>query len=197
MLLWIHLLVFKSVFIRPTNNINSFIIFTAFSLIIVSSVLLTPGIITFFQRANTRVRSAVITLSLSFLLFPSNGRMLTWQMIQMHLINLSPIDFGKATDSCYIFHGWVKIASRLQHHPLMRKARRKKWRTTNNNNNNIDICSTSPNLGDVIKNRDVCLFFSGHISQQRTTTPSSLQTNMSLHLAPNTNFESTTQSQHE
>ena len=69
--------------------------------------------------------------------------------------------------------------------------------TTNNNNNNIDICSTSPNLGNVIKHRDVCLFFSGHISQQRTTTPSSLQTNMSLHLAPNTNFESTTQSQHE
>ena len=32
---------------------------------------------------------------------------------------------------------------------------------------------------------------------QRTTTPSSLQTNMSLHLAPNTNIATTTQSQHE
>ena len=32
---------------------------------------------------------------------------------------------------------------------------------------------------------------------QRTTTPSSLQTNMSLHLSPNNNNESTTQSQHE
>jgi hypothetical protein len=44
---------------------------------------------------------------------------------------------------------------------------------------------------------DICLYFSGHISQQRTTTPSSLKTNMSLHLSPNNNFESTTQSQHE
>jgi hypothetical protein len=42
-----------------------------------------------------------------------------------------------------------------------------------------------------------CIYYSSHISQQRSTTPFSLQTNMSLHLSPNNNFESTTKSQHE
>jgi len=69
--------------------------------------------------------------------------------------------------------------------------------STTNNNNNINNCSTSPNLGDLTAHQTECKYDSGHISQQRTTTPFSLQPNMSLHLSPNNNFESTTQSQHE
>jgi len=50
---------------------------------------------------------------------------------------------------------------------------------------------------DLTAHQTECIYFSAHISQQRTTTPFSLQTNMSLHLSPNNHFESTTQSQHE
>jgi hypothetical protein len=50
---------------------------------------------------------------------------------------------------------------------------------------------------DLTAHQTECIYYSSHISQQRTTTPFSLQTNMSLHLSPNNNNESTTQSQHE
>lgn len=50
---------------------------------------------------------------------------------------------------------------------------------------------------DLSEHQDVCLYFSGHISQQRTTTPSSLHTNMSLHIATNTNNATTTKSKYE
>jgi hypothetical protein len=50
---------------------------------------------------------------------------------------------------------------------------------------------------DLMAHQTECIYYSSHISHQRTTTPFSLQTNMSLHLSSNNNFESTTKSQHE
>ena len=50
---------------------------------------------------------------------------------------------------------------------------------------------------DLTAHQTECIYFSAHISQQRTSTPFSLHTNMSLHLSPKNQFESTTQSQHE
>jgi hypothetical protein len=50
---------------------------------------------------------------------------------------------------------------------------------------------------DLMAHQTECIYYSSHISQQRTTTPFSLQSTMSLHLSQNNNFESTTNSQHE
>jgi hypothetical protein len=80
----------------------------------------------------------------------------------------------------------------------------------NSNNKNINLTNNNYNTASTISStpshplhhqgsggETECIYYSSHISQQRTTTTFSLQTNMSLHLSPNNNFESTTKSQHE
>ena len=122
--MWIHLLIFKSIFVWSTIDINLLrsIVISILSLFVSGSLF----------NESILARSAVITLSLSHLLFSFVA--VGWQKKKMHMINLSTIDFGRAA------YSWCKFAmapetrqSCTLHFCLVYLTRQEKWHISHNN----------------------------------------------------------------